>query len=153
MGVLASVGLTIGTTKERGTQLYFRDDGGFIFRKLDIEDGFLVLKDKNSKVIKAWLMRYKLLHRFDGYKNIGADKVTVSFGRDIMFDPFKLLNPNEAPVKGDDLQKLFIRKIATAKCYKHEHEAKGSNVMDRLQVVMGVTIVLLAVGLLLKAAF
>jgi len=141
-----------GAPKERRTQLYFRDDGSFIFRKLDIEDAFLVEK-KNKEIIKAWMMRYKLLRRFDGYKGIGADMITMSFARDIVFDPFNQLKDSEKPDKGDSLVKDFVRKIATAKCYKHEHTAKGSLFAEKIVVFMGATMVLLALGIGISVAF
>jgi len=142
-----------GIPKEKRTQLYFRDDGNFIFRKLDIEDGFLVEKNKQGEVIKAWMMRYKLLKRFDGYGSIGADMVTVSFARDIVFDPFDQLKDSEKPDKGANLIKDFVRKIAEAKCYRHEMTAKGSLLAEKIVVFMGATMVLLALGIGIKVAF
>lgn len=142
-----------GLAKEKRTQLYFRDDGTFIFRKLDIEDGFLVEKNAQKDIVKVWMMRYKLLSSFDGYKGIGADMVTLSFARDIVLDPFNQLNEGEKPDKGDSLIKSFVTKIATAKCYKHEQTAKGSLFIDKLVLFMGLTMVLLALGIGLKAAF
>jgi len=150
MGLFSGI---IGTPKEQRTQLYFRDDGSFLFRKLDVEDGFLVEKNKAKEIIKAWMMRYKLLKRFDGYKNISADMVTLSFARDIVFDPFNQLKEGEKPDKGADLVKGFVRKIAEAKCYKHEQTAKGSLFMDKLVVFLGTTMILLALGIGLKVAF
>ena len=142
-----------GPPKERGTQLYFRDDVGFQFRKLDIEDTFLVEKNPQKEAIKAWMLRYKLLRRFDGFKGIGADMVTVSYGRDIVFDPFRQLNDGEIPEKGKARIKTFITKIAEAKCYQHERTAKGSTLADKVVVYMGIVMVLLALAIGAKAAF
>lgn len=143
----------LGTPKEQRTQLYIRDDGTFIFRKLDIEDGFLVERNAKKEIVKAWMMRYKLLKRFDGYGNIGADMVTISFARDIVFDPFNQLNDSEKPDKGAELIKDFVRKIAEAKCYRHEREAKGSVLADKIVWFMGITMVMLGLALGAKAAF
>lgn len=142
----------LGTPKEKRTQLYFRDDGSFIFRKLEIEDAFLVEKI-GGEITKAWIMRYKLLTNFDGYGNIGADMVTISFARDIVLDPFKRLNDSEKPDKGTDLVKDFVSKIATAKCYKHERTAKGSVFIEKIVMFQGATMVLLALGIGIKVAF
>jgi len=142
----------LGTPKERRTQLYFRDDGCFIFRKLDIEDAFLVEKE-NKEIIKAWMMKYKLLKRFDGFKGIGADMITLSFARDIILDPFGQLKDSEQPTKGSDLIKDFVTKIATAKCYMHEQKAKGSTFLEKAMVPLGITMVLLALGIGAKVAF
>ena len=146
-------GNMLGTPKEQGLQVYFRDDGGFILRKLDIEDGFLVEKNNQGEVIKAWMMRYKLLKQFDGYGKLSAGMVTLSFARDIVYDLFGQLSDKEKPDKGDSLTKNFVRKIAEAKCYQHEQKAKGSLFVDKLVVFMGITMVLLAVGIGLKVAF
>ena len=142
-----------GVPKERGTQLYFRDDGGFHFRTLDIEDTFVVEKNKQKEAVKAWMMRYKLLKRFDGFKSIGADMVTVSYGRDIVFDPFRQLNESEVPEKGKALIKDFIKRIAEAKCYQHERTAKGSTLVEKVVIYMGAVMVLLALAIGIKAAF
>ena len=142
-----------GIPKEKRTQLYFRDDGGFQFRKLDIEDTFLVEKNNNNEAIKAWMMRYKLLKRFNGFKNIGADMVTISYARDIVFDPFNQLKASEKPEKGRELIKDFIKKIAEAKCYQHERTAKGSTFVDKMTLSLGITMVLLALAIGIKAAF
>ena len=141
-----------GPPKERRTQLYFRDDGGFIFRKLDIEDAFLVEK-QNKEITKAWMMRYKLLKVFNGFKKIGADMVTISFARDIVFDPFNQLATSEKPERGASLTKDFVRKIAEAKCYTHEQKAKGSLLIDKLVLFLGFTMVLLALGIGIVVAF
>ena len=142
-----------GTPKEQGTQLYFRDDVGFQFRKLDIEDTFLVEKNSQKEATKAWMLRYKLLRRFDGFKGIGADMVTVSYARDIVFDPFRQLNESEKPEKGKALIKDFVKKIAEAKCYQHERTAKGSTLAEKVVVYMGIVMILLALAMGIKAAF
>jgi len=141
-----------GPPKEKRTQLYFRDDGGFIFRKLDIEDAFLVEKSKKV-IVRAWMMRYKLLKRFNGFKRIGADMVTISFARDIVFDPFDQLATSEKPEKGASLTKDFVRKIAEAKCYTHEQKAKGSLLVDKLVLFLGFTMIVLALGIGAMVAF
>ena len=142
-----------GLPKEKRTQLYFRDDGGFQFRKLDVENSFLIEKTSTGEADKAWMMRYKLLKRFDGFKGIGADMVTISYARDIVFDPFNQLRINEKPEKGKALTKAFIKKIAEAICYQHERTAKGSTLSDKVTVFIGITMVLLALAIGIKAAF
>lgn len=145
--------ILFGIPKEKRTQLYFRDDGGFQFRKLDIEDTFLVEKNSDKEAVKAWMMRYKLLRRFNGFGSIGADMVTISYARDIVFDPFNQLNASEKPEKGKALVKDFISKIAQAKCYQHERTAKGSLFTDKITLFLGITMVLLALAIGIKAAF
>lgn len=134
--------------KQRRTQVHFRDDGQFEIRKLDIEDGFLVEKEQDI-VVKAWLMLYKLQKRFRGYGKMGSDMVTLCFDRDIVLDPFKQLSDKEKPERGNDLKKEFVRNIATAKCYRHEHGKKPKTLMDKLVMFLGTAIIiqLLIIGM------
>lgn len=127
--------------KQKRTQLHFRDDGQFEFRKLEIEDGFLVEKEQDV-VTKAWLMFYKLQKRFGGYRKIGSDMVTVSFDRDIVLDIFGQLSDAEKPERGSDLKKSFVKNIAEAKCYRHEHGKKPRTLIDKLVLFMGVAILM-----------
>lgn len=138
--------------KQRRTQLHFRDDGQFEFRKLLIEDGFLVEKEQDI-VVKAWLLLYKLQKRFRGYKKIGSDMVTLSFDRDIVLDPFGQLTDAEKPERGKNLKKDFVKNIAEAKCYRHEHGKKPRTLMDKMVIFMGTAIVgeVLIIGM--QAAF
>lgn len=140
----------LGPPEEKRTQLYFRDDGGFLFRKLLVEDTFLVEKTNAQETNKAWMMRYKLLKRFDGFKNIGADMVTISYARDIVFDPFRQLNQSEKLEKGKQLVKGFVKKIAEAKCYQHERSAKGSLFAEKIMLYLGICIVVLALAFAIK---
>lgn len=82
--------------KERGTQLRFRDDRKFEFRKLDIEDTFLVEK-KEGAITRGWKHFYKTLYAFPGYKNIPADVVTICFDRDIILDPYNIVDKADMP--------------------------------------------------------
>jgi hypothetical protein len=137
--------------KPKRTQLHFRDDGQFQFRKLDILDGFLVEKEQEL-VVKAWLLFYKLQKRFKGYKKIGSDMVTVSYDRDIVLDTFGQLKDAEKPEKGANLKKDFVSKIATAKCYKHEHGGKKKTLMDKMVMFFGIAMVGEIVIMLIQVA-
>lgn len=138
-----------GTAKEKRTQLYFRDDGAAIFRKLEVENTFLVEKNVKGEIIKAWMLKYKLLKRFDGFPGImgAGDTITMAYGRDIILDPFKQLTAKEAPKKGSDLKKDFISNIASAVFYKHSQKANGSQVMSAVIIWLGVIMVMLALAI------
>ena len=82
MGTFTNI---LGAPKEKRTQLFFRDDGKFIFRKLEIEDTFLVEKF-NKEVVKGWKHYFKLQVPFPGLKGIAADMVTMGCDRDIVLD-------------------------------------------------------------------
>lgn len=84
----------LGKPKERRTQLHFRDDGAFEFRRLEIEDTFLVEKDKDE-IIRGWKHFYRNQFPFAGYKGIKPDQVTLSYDRDIILDPYNLIRGDE----------------------------------------------------------
>jgi hypothetical protein len=139
--------------KERGIQLYMRDDGDFVFRELDIEDAFLVEKDSQGGYVKAWMMFFKLLREFSGLKGVmHAGKVTVSYGRDIVYDPYEQLKPEEKPKPGDSLVKDFVKKIAESKCYQHEHSHKQTWAMDKITTFSGFTMILLGLAIGIQQA-
>ena len=139
---------------ERGTQVNFFDDGTFVFRKLPIEDSFLVEKDAHNNIIRAWVMYFKLLKRFPGFKNIDSGMVTLSYGRNIVLDPFRQLSDSEKPIEqGGKFKKEFIKQVAESKCYQHEQKAKTSFVGDKLTIFMGVLVILLGLAVGIVAVY
>lgn len=86
----------LGAPKERRTQLLFRDDGAFQFRKMDIEKTFLIEK-KQDIVVRGWVLSHRNQYPFDGYGSIKADQVTISHNRDILYDPYKLVEQKDKP--------------------------------------------------------
>lgn len=87
-------------SQERRTQLHFIDDGTFEFRKLDIEDTFLVERNKDGDIVRGWKHFYRNQFPFAGYKGIPRDQVTLSFDRDIILDPYGLSeNDKDNPEK------------------------------------------------------
>ncbi len=98
-GIGNLLGGVAGVPKEQRTQLHFRDDGTFQFRRLEIEETFLVEK-KDDVITRGWKHFYRNQFPFPGYKNIKADQVTLSFDRDIILDPFGIVEKEkEAPDK------------------------------------------------------
>lgn len=142
----------LGVPRERGCQLYFRDDGPFHFRMLDIDDASLVAKTQSGEASMAWQLHYKLLKQFVGFKKIAANMVTISFGRDIVLDIFSQLKDHEKPEKGEKRVKTFVTRIAEAKCYQHEKSQQGLLFMDKMTIFLGLTMVLLAIGMGIKAS-
>jgi len=142
-----------GTPIERGTQLHFFDDGTFEFRKLPIEDSFLVEKDSKNNILRAWVMYFKLRKRFPGFKNIDSGMVTLSYGRNIVFDPFDQLSDSETPMVKGKFKDTFIQRVAESKCYQHEQKAKTSLVGDRLTVFMGILALLLGISIGIVAVY
>jgi len=144
-------------TKERRTQVLIRDDGTFQIRKLNVLDSFLVEKDNNDNIIRAWLMPYKLLKRFDGYKNMSADMVTLSGERDIILDLFDELNIADKPGGGESGKTMqekiakFIGRVAASTCYRIERTAKPKSSLDKVVNYLGAAIALLTLGLVIVA--
>jgi len=143
----------LGTPPEKGIQLYIRDDGNFQFRDFSIEQSHLVEKDNRDNVKNAWLMAFKLLKSFDGLQGVSkAGKVTVSYSRDTIYDPYHQLNPGEGPEKGKGLVQDFTANIATSKCYKHEHSHKQTFIMDKITIFCGCTALLLGIAIAVQQA-
>lgn len=90
--------------KDNRTQLHFRDEGTFEFRTLPIEDTFLVEKVKDE-IVRGWKHFYRNQFPFPGYKGMRSDLVTLSYDRDIILDPYGLVNddrdnPEKKTVQG-----------------------------------------------------
>lgn len=99
-----------GAPKEKGLQLYFRDDGRFIFRRLELEDTFLEEKNNEHVIIRGWKHFFKNQFPFAGYKGIKPGMVTLSCGRDVVLDPYDLVPDTEKPDKGTkELIKPIVR--------------------------------------------
>ena|SRR3990172_7909042 len=139
----------LGIGKERRTQLFFRDDGKFVFRRLPIED--TVLEQKvNGEVKSCWKHFFQLQFPFQGYKNIGADMVTLGYARDIILDPFGILPAGEKPIPGHRLDKEWITEVAETQRYKHQNKPQKTLLTDSVTVVMLVIDVILALTIAMK---
>lgn len=139
--------------QERGTQLHFYDDSTFEFRKQLIEDSFLVEKDQRNNITRAWVMYFKLLKRFPGFKNIDSGMVTLSYGRNIVLDPFGQLSDSEKPMEKGKFKLAFIEQVAESKCYQHEQKAKTSLVADKLTIFMGTLALLFGIVIGIVAVY
>lgn len=148
MGLLGIFG---GTEKEKRTQLFFRDDGNFVFRRLEIEDTFLVVK-KDGDIVKGWKHFFKNQFPFGGYSGIGADMVTLSFDRDIILDPYNLVSNKEKPgevvaqdSKGNGKGQLksvqpWLVEVGNARRLKMiSNRGKGS-IFDKIVLFIGATL-------------
>lgn len=102
--------------EEKRTQLYFRDDRKFQFRKMLLEHSCLVEK-VDGKYKRGWKHFYNAELPFPGYKNISGDSVTLGFARDIILDPYNKIkigeSTSEKPKADDRSLKKWISKIAT----------------------------------------
>jgi len=125
----------LGIGKEHCQQLHFRDDRSFIFRKLPIENTF-VLEKQGEATKAAWMMPYRVLKRFNGHKGIRPGMVLISYNRDIILDKWGQVGASDKPEAGKGLIKDTIAQIATGVFYQHETGKKRSSV-DRMIMFLG----------------
>lgn len=138
---------SLSGTQEQRTQLHFFDDGSFTFRKMPFEDACLVEK-KNGEAEKAWAHFYSAELRFNGYRGIGADMVTLSFNRDFILDPFNSVKEVTTPSDGGKPKKdpLSIRawtsKIAESQRYKVVSKPGNTLLVNRISMFLGIALIL-----------
>lgn len=118
-------------SKEKKSQLYFRDDNKFKFVKREI--GFSCLLEKAGAVLKrGWKHFYGNQFFFLGYKKMSADTVTLGFSRDIILDPFNKVSVGEAAGDKPDLKaKGSLQRwiAAIAENQRHTYRAKRQTSM------------------------
>jgi len=124
----------LGNTKERKTQVYFRDDNKFKFVKRPLEFSCLIEKS-GEKMVRAWKHFYCNQFFFGGYKKMSADVVTLGFARDIILDPFDKIpkgeSVSEKPVAKDAKGiKNWLAKIAENQRHTYRSQSKKSGHED-----------------------
>jgi len=142
------------TNKEKVMRLHFRDNRHFKFEKTEVEDSILQEK-KNGRLVRAWEMLYKLQLPFRGFKGIVQDMVTLTFERDVIFDPFNTLADTETP-------KAYISKLSREKGigawvsditrtqqYKKQEESSKHMAATTQIVLLAIPTVLMAIGTLI----
>jgi len=145
--------------KERRTQLHFRDDGSFEFRKLEIEDTFLVEKNKDE-IIRGWKHFYRNQFPFVGFKSIKPDQVTMSFDRDIILDPYGLIkddkdNPEKREAKGQLVGvKAWLSDVGEARRLKMMANRSKSKSYNMIIIFLGsalmIELLILGIGVLVN---
>lgn len=147
---------SFGPPKEKRTQLFFRDDGKFQFRKLELEDTFLVEKNKDDVVQKGWKHFYRNQFPFEGYKGIPADMVTMSFARDVLLDPYDLVETRDKPDKGKGLVSEVISwlvEVGTMRRLKMIAKRGKISTYDKIVLFLGAAFMcqVLIIGLMVLA--
>lgn len=150
------LGSITGPPKEKAEQLHFRDDSSFEFRFLEIEDTFLVERDKED-IKRGWKHLFRLQFPFAGYKNMRKGQVTLSFDRDIILDPYGIIendrdNPekrqekkvmdvfgNEVKLKGT---RAWLSDVGEARRSKIMGRRKPSQSYNRIILFLGGTLIL-----------
>lgn len=135
--------------KEKRTQLYFRDDGQFQFRKLEIEDTFLVEK-KDGAILRGWKHFFSLQFPFAGKRGIAADMVTLGFSRDIVLDPFDIIPSDEKPEKHKKLNdNPWVSEVAESRVYKHQVAGQKMLLYDKITLGLGVLTGMVVIAIIL----
>jgi len=140
---------------EKKTQLYFRDDNKFEFRKMPLKFSCF-LEKKGESITRAWRHSYAGQYAFPGYKNISADTVTLAFARDIFLDPH---NKIPATTTGDtsakptkERVKEWIAKIAENQRQVYRAKRQGSTMHDYINYCLMGVIFFMIIGWLIRFA-
>ena len=133
--------------KEKSMMLYFREDRKFKFEKKEVDDTFLVER-RNGRAIRAWAKYYALLLPFTGYKGIPADEVTIGFARDVVFDPWDLLDARQKPetTKLMGQEKPWVRDVAVNQFHKRRDESAKKMALTTQVALLGTATVLMFLG-------
>ena len=113
--------------KQLKTELFFRDNRNFIFKKHELYNSCLVERGPENVLTRAVKHFFSCEIPFPGYKNIPADMVVLGFSRDIILDPFNKVpqgtevNTKPNPKEKDSVKK-WIAKIAENQ--RHIYRAK-----------------------------
>ncbi len=122
----------------------------FRFIKRLVEYSSLVEKAK-GELVRGWKHFFGNQLYFPGYKNIGADTVTLGFARDIILDPFGKIPigvaVSEKPkAKDSEGLRKWIAKIATNQ--RHIYQTKRKSTLKEELInscLMGVLVVMIIV--------
>ena len=112
--------------KQLKTELYFKDNRNFVFKKRELYNSCLVERGTENKLVRASKHFFSCEIPFPGYKKIPADMVVLGFSRDIILDPFNKVPQgtelNSKPQKEKNAVKAWIAKIAENQ--RHIYRAK-----------------------------
>lgn len=136
--------------KEYGTIVYFRNDDKFTFWHLPIEMDFYVEK-VNDVIVRAWQIWFKLLKRFDGYKNLKPGRVTLAYSRDIVLDLFNQLSEDEKPSEAGKIKDAYKTDIFETTVFALDKNIKPHTITDKVWISLGTVMVILGIGCALKA--
>lgn len=115
------------TKKQLKTELYFKDNRSFEFKKRELYNSCLVERGPEDKLMRASKHFFSCEIPFPGYKKIPADMVVLGCSRDIILDPFNKvpqgIEVNTKPnPKEKGAVKSWIAKIAENQ--RHIYRAK-----------------------------
>lgn len=130
---------------------------------MEIEETFLVEKNKDSEVVAGWAHFYQNQYPFPGFKNIPSDMVTISHARDIILDPHDLVPRDELPDSitvglgkktntPEDKTKSWLANVGKASRLKIMSKRGKNKNIDRIITFLGVAFMLEIVIILILVA-
>lgn len=132
--------------KEYKTQLYFRDDNKFEFKKREVKFSCLVAKVRDE-LTHAWKHFFNNQYYFAGYKRISADTVTLGYSRDIILDPFNRvpigIEPGEKPKAEKQSLRDWIAKVATTQRHTFSSKRQQSRSSDVINWSLAVVLLIM----------
>ncbi|MFC2060612.1 hypothetical protein ACFLTZ_05965 [Chloroflexota bacterium] len=139
---------------ERKTQIYFRDNHKFRFRKLFLDYSSLLEKDR-GELKRGWRHTFAGEYYFPGHKGMTADSVTLGFARDIFLDPHDKVPVRDSDTSGkpglDNVAK-WIARIATNQRQIYMPAGNKQTVSDAINIGLLGVLVLMVVGWLIRFA-
>lgn len=108
---------------------------------MDIEATCLATK-RDGLVEEAWKHFYASELRFDGYRKIPADMVTLGFSRDYILDPFNKVPVSDSPSSGKPAKteaaiKNWTAQVAESQRYKVMNKPTNMLLVDKISMFLG----------------
>jgi len=133
--------------KEYGSQFYFKPGGGVEHRTLELNMGSLEVKKSDGTVFNRW--PFIELVDFDGYKNIPAGKVLLAHSKNMFWREGEYTD-----LEGNDVDKVKVHEAYIANETNNVLKQillrkKSIATLDKLVIILGVVIIILAIGMIL----
>lgn len=135
--------------KERAMQYHRFEDGSFDFIRRNLESSDLKEK-RNNIAIRAWPFYNSLTKEFKGYGSVKRCRVILGHSRDIIWDHFGQLG-DDGPGTDKKTVENFITKKAEARLHVLNNEGMQNAPLNRMIIILGLVLAVLAVILLVVA--
>ena len=143
---------------ERITQLFFKANRHFVFKKMPLKYSCLLEMD-GERIKRGFKHFFGSEIPFRGYKNIPAAAVTLGFERDIILDPFnkiptsKSTDPaiGEKPdIKSKDNLFKWLAKVATNQLFIYRAKRGTDSHTNWISIALGSVLIIMIIGWLVS---
>ena len=87
-------------------------------------------------------------------KGIGADMVTLGFDRDIILDPFGIVDDKEKPEKNKKInENSWITDVAEGQRYKVQNKPGNRLLVDKITLIIGVATLIIVLAIAGRAVW